>query len=48
MKVNFWQILGGILIILGVIFAFRQRTGTDDTVQPPPPPPPPAATAPAA
>ena len=46
MKVNFWQILGGILIILGVIFAFRQKTGKD--VTPPPPPPPATAPAPAA
>ena len=42
MKVNFWQIVGGILIILGVVFAFRQKTGKDVT-----PPPLPPTTAPA-
>lgn len=43
MKVNFWQGLGLVLIIVGVIFWARNKFG-DDTV---PPPPPPAATQPA-
>lgn len=36
MKVNFWQILGLVIIIIGVVFAFRQKTAKNDTVQPPP------------
>lgn len=36
MKLNFWQWLGVILLVLGVIVLFRNRIGTstDDTVQP--------------
>lgn len=42
MKLNFWQWLGVVLLIVGAILVFRNRMGpsTDDTVQPPPPPPP--------
>ena len=36
MKLNFWQWLGVVLLIIGVIIIFRNKTGnsTDDTVQP--------------
>jgi hypothetical protein len=30
MKVNFWQILGIILIILGVVFFARKKIGNQD------------------
>jgi drug/metabolite transporter (DMT)-like permease len=35
MKLNFWQWLGIILLIVGAILVFRTRMGTstDDTVQ---------------
>ena len=35
MKLNFWQWLGLILLIVGVIVLFRNKTGddTDDAVQ---------------
>ena len=47
-KVNFWQILGGLLIIVGVVLFFRDKTGKDDVVnQPDKGTPLPAATAPA-
>ena len=46
-KVNFWQILGGLLIIVGVVLFFRDKTGKDDVVkQPGKGTPPPAATEP--
>ena len=32
MKVNFWQVVGVVLIVVGVIFVVRRKTGTDDTV----------------
>ena len=46
MKVNFWQVLGLVLIIVGVIFVARNKMGTDDVKNngAPPPPPPPAST----
>jgi hypothetical protein len=34
MKINFWQVLGVILIIAGVIFFARSKTGKNDTTQP--------------
>jgi hypothetical protein len=36
MRLNFWQWLGVILLIIGVVMIFRNKTGnsTDDTVQP--------------
>ena len=34
MKLNFWQILGIIVLIVGVVLVFRKRTATTDTVQP--------------
>ena len=46
MKVNFWQVLGFVLIIIGVVLFLRDRTGTDDTIKPTEPARP-AATAPA-
>ncbi len=45
MKVNFWQVLGIVLVVIGVIFLARKRMGTGDTV---PAPDAPAATQPAA
>ena len=30
MKLNFWQILGIILLIVGVVLIFRNRTATTD------------------
>ncbi len=38
MKVNFWQVLGVVLIVVGVIFMARKRMGTSDTVTPSNPP----------
>lgn len=36
MRLNFWQWIGVVLLILGTIVLFRNRIGTstDDTVQP--------------
>ena len=44
MKVNFWQILGIILIVVGAILFMRDKTSKNDTRQPSNPAP---ATAPA-
>ena len=30
MKVNFWQVLGLVLIIVGVVFVARNKMGTGD------------------
>ena len=30
MKINFWQVLGLLLIIVGVVFMARKRMGTTD------------------
>jgi drug/metabolite transporter (DMT)-like permease len=46
MKVNFWQVLGLLLIVVGVVFVARKKMGTSD-VQPPNGPAP-VATQPAA
>ena len=43
MKVNFWQVLGLVLIIIGVVLFARDRIGRDTK---PADPPRPAATAP--
>lgn len=32
MKLNFWQILGIIILIIGIVLVFRKRTATTDTV----------------
>ena len=32
MKVNFWQVLGIVLVIVGVIFVARKKMSSDDTV----------------
>jgi drug/metabolite transporter (DMT)-like permease len=34
MKVNFWQVLGIVLVVVGVIFYARSKMGTGDTVTP--------------
>ena len=34
MKVNFWQILGIVILIAGVILVARKKTGKDDTITP--------------
>lgn len=34
MKVNFWQVLGVILIVVGVVFVARKKMGSSD-VKPP-------------
>jgi drug/metabolite transporter (DMT)-like permease len=34
MKVNFWQVLGIILLIAGVVLFARKKTATNDTVTP--------------
>ena len=34
MKFNFWQVLGLILIIVGVVFFFRSKTGKNDERKP--------------
>lgn len=39
MKLNFWQILGIIILIVGVVLVARQKMGTNDTVQPASPTP---------
>ena len=36
MKVNFWQVVGVVLVIVGVIFYARSKMGSDDTVDPSP------------
>jgi hypothetical protein len=36
MKVNFWQVLGVVLVIIGVVLFARKKTGTTDTTQPAP------------
>ena len=38
MKVNFWQVLGFVLIVIGVVMFARKKTGPDDTVKPAPAP----------
>lgn len=45
MKINFWQVLGVILIIAGVIFFARSKTGKNDTTQPASQPPAPTISA---
>jgi drug/metabolite transporter (DMT)-like permease len=34
MKLNFWQILGILVLIVGVVLVARRKMGTSDTVQP--------------
>lgn len=36
MKVNFWQILGVVLVVIGVVMFFRKPTGKNDVITPPP------------
>jgi hypothetical protein len=36
MKLNFWQILGIIILIVGIVLVFRRQTAPTDTVQPAP------------
>ena len=36
MKVNFWQVVGIVLVIVGVIFVARKKMSSDDTVNPAP------------
>ena len=33
MKVNFWQVLGIVLVVLGVILVARSKMSSDDTVE---------------
>jgi hypothetical protein len=47
MKVNFWQILGIILIVVGVVFFARSKMGKTDEARPTIVTQPSAATAPA-
>jgi hypothetical protein len=35
MKVNFWQIVGVVLVIIGVVFVIARKTGKNDTSAPP-------------
>ena len=35
MKVNFWQVLGIVLVIAGVVFVARKKLGTTDTTTAP-------------
>jgi drug/metabolite transporter (DMT)-like permease len=46
MKVNFWQVLGLLLIIVGVVFVARNKMGSGDVKKngAPAPTPPPATT----
>ncbi len=46
MKVNFWQALGVVLVVIGVIFYVRGKISKNDTVDPATHPP--ALTQPAA
>jgi drug/metabolite transporter (DMT)-like permease len=34
MKLNFWQILGIVLVVIGVVMLVRRPTGRNDTVTP--------------
>ena len=34
MKLNFWQILGIIILIVGIVLIVRKRTATTDVVPP--------------
>ena len=36
MKVNFWQVLGLVLVVVGVILFARSKMSSDDTVDPAP------------
>ena len=34
MKVNFWQVVGVVLVIIGVVFVIYRKTGKNDTLPP--------------
>jgi hypothetical protein len=44
MKLNFWQWLGLVLLVIAVVLIFRKRMGTGDTVPAPVSAPPPGMT----